>query len=120
MYRFIHGGTPGEGVDRIEFTLRTDSTLDDMCCGFERFLKANGFVFDGTVQILESDMEHEEEIWSSNHQDMSELSEGVSNEFGLSDVPRRRSLDDVTPEEWTKASAWMREKSDEYNKSLKG
>jgi len=85
MYKFIsededrpcpYGITDPYHTKRIEFQVRDNSNLDEMLDAFENFLKANGYKFDGNVDIVP---EHS------------------------FDETVRNSIDDATPEEWNQA-----------------
>jgi len=85
MYKFIsededrpcpYGITDPYHTKRIEFQVRDNSNLDEMLDAFENFLKANGYNFDGNVDIVP---EHS------------------------FDETVRNSIDDATPEEWNQA-----------------
>jgi hypothetical protein len=85
MYKFIfededrpcpYGITDPYHTKRIEFQVKDNSNLDEMLDAFENFLKANGYHFDGNLDIVP---EHS-------------FDETVSN-----------SIDDATPEEWNQA-----------------
>jgi hypothetical protein len=85
MYKFIfededrpcpYGITDPYHTKRVEFQVRDNSDLDEMCDAFENFLKANGYHFDGNVDIVP---EHS------------------------FDETVRNSIDDATPEEWNQA-----------------
>lgn len=63
MYKFIFEDTEKEQnsifdpyhTKRIEFQVRDNSSLDEMLDAFENFLKANGYHFDGHVDIVNED-----------------------------------------------------------------
>jgi len=85
MYKFIfededrpcpYGITDPYHTKRIEFQVRDNSDLDEMCDAFENFLKANGYNFDGNVDIVP--------------------------EHGF-DNTDRNSIDDAKPMEWNNA-----------------
>lgn len=85
MYKFIfededrpcpYGITDPYHTKRVEFQVRDNSNLDEMLDAFENFLKANGYKFDGNVDIVP---EHS------------------------FDETVRNSIDDATPEEWNQA-----------------
>ena len=60
MYKFIFEDTEKEQnsifdpyhTKRVEFQVRDNSSLDEMLDAFENFLKANGYHFDGHVDIV--------------------------------------------------------------------
>jgi len=85
MYKFIsededrpcpYGITDPYHTKRIEFQVRDNSNLDEMLDAFENFLKANGYNFDGNVDIV-PEPSFDETV--------------------------RNSIDDATPEEWNQA-----------------
>jgi hypothetical protein len=85
MYKFIfededrpcpYGITDPYHTKRVEFQVRDNSDLDEMCDAFENFLKANGYHFDGNVDIVP--------------------------EHGF-DNTDRNSIDDAKPMEWNNA-----------------
>ena len=85
MYKFIfededrpcpYGITDPYHTKRIEFQVKDNSNLDEMLDAFENFLKANGYHFDGNIDIVP--------------------------EHGFEDTVRN-SIDDATPEEWNQA-----------------
>jgi hypothetical protein len=85
MYKFIfededrpcpYGITDPYHTKRIEFQVRDNSDLDEMLDAFENFLKANGFNFDGNVDIV------------------------PKHSFDNTD---RNSIDDAKPMEWNNA-----------------
>jgi len=85
MYKFIfededrpcpYGITDPYHTKRVEFQVRDNSNLDEMLDAFESFLKANGYNFDGNVDIVP---EHS------------------------FDETVRNSIDDATPMEWNNA-----------------
>ena len=64
MYKFIfedeehtdpYGITDPYHTKRIEFQVKDNSDLDEMLDAFENFLKANGYHFDGNVDIVKED-----------------------------------------------------------------
>jgi hypothetical protein len=64
MYKFIfededrpcpYGITDPYHTKRVEFQVRDNSNLDEMLDAFENFLKANGYHFDGNVDIVPED-----------------------------------------------------------------
>jgi hypothetical protein len=63
MYKFIFEDTEKEQnsifdsyhTKRVEFQVRDNSSLDEMLDAFENFLKANGYEFDGNVDIVPED-----------------------------------------------------------------
>ena len=85
MFKLIHVDI--ENAARIEFTLHTDSTLSEMCEGFESFLRANSYHFDGNVQIVDSEMQLELPL------------DGMEQNANIWERSGRR-LNDATPEEW--------------------
>ena len=89
MFKLIHVDI--ENAARIEFTLHTDSTLSEMCEGFESFLRANSYHFDGSVQIVDSEMQLELPLG------------GMEQNTKIWERSGRR-LNDATPEEWDEAS----------------
>ena len=91
MFKFIHEDSASAA--RIEFTLHTDSTLSEMCEGFEYFLRANSYHFDGSVQIVDSEMQLELPL------DGMEQNTKIWERGGGSFCSGRR-LNDATPEEW--------------------
>lgn len=58
--RFIHytSGNSGYPESKIEITIGADSTLSEVIEKFESFLKASGYIFNGTLDIVE-DEQHE-------------------------------------------------------------
>lgn len=46
-----------EGGDNVRLEVHWDASLDDMCETFERYLRACGYQFDGTVIIEEPEDE---------------------------------------------------------------
>jgi hypothetical protein len=97
MYKFTHSADVNMGIDKIEFTLHTDSSLTEMCHGFENFLRANGYVFDGSVLISETD-EYSHEVSESWQQILGRNGETIEDEI-------LERLNDVTPSEWDAANA---------------
>lgn len=49
MMQFFYQSKEGDGT--IKLTLPPDATLEEALEGFETFLKASGYVFDGRVEI---------------------------------------------------------------------
>ena len=94
MYKFIFEDE--EHIDkwsdpyhtkRVEFQVRDGSNLDEMLDAFENFLKANGYHFDGNVDIVqEEDESYESRI-----------------DYNMWDQKTNYSLDSATPEEWNQA-----------------
>tara|TARA_R110002074_G_scaffold123241_2_gene258557 strand:+ start:575 stop:922 length:348 start_codon:yes stop_codon:yes gene_type:complete len=89
MFKLIHVDI--ENAARIEFTLHTDSTLSEMCEGFESFLRANSYHFDGSVQIVDSEMQLELPLG------------GMEQNANIWERSGRR-LNDATSEEWDDAA----------------
>jgi hypothetical protein len=89
MFKLIHVDI--ENAARIEFTLHTDSTLSEMCEGFESFLRANSYHFDGSVQIVDSEMQLELPL------------DGMEQNANIWERSGRR-LNDATSEEWDDAA----------------
>jgi len=114
VYKFIHeepikdgalGAITAHHTSRVEFSVLSDSDINEMCEAFEFFLRANGFSFDGNVQIVPD--ETDELIdYKSMQQDMTELNGDGNRERGRygEDThvykPKRTSLWDAKPEEW--------------------
>ena len=73
---------------RVEFQVRDGSNLDEMLDAFENFLKANGYHFDGNVDIVQEEDESYESRIDYNMWDSRTTS---------------YSLDSATPEEWNNA-----------------
>jgi len=97
MYRFIHeepvqddvhGFKTNHHTKRIEFHVEDDAGLDEMCDAFENFLKANGYNFDGNVEIVPPEDKSYESRIDYNMWDNRTTS---------------YSLNSATPEEWDKA-----------------
>jgi len=114
VYKFIHEEPVQEDVhgfktthhtNRIEFNVEDGSDLDEMCDAFQHFLLANGYSFDGNVEIVPNE---EDELldYKAMQQDMTELNGDGNRERGRygEDThvykPKRTSLWDAKPEEW--------------------
>ena len=52
-----YGITDPYHTKRIEFQVKDNSNLDEMLDAFENFLKANGYHFDGNVDIVQEEDE---------------------------------------------------------------
>ena len=114
MYKFIHeepikdgalGAITAHHTSRVEFSVLSDSNLDEMCEAFQHFLLANGYSFDGNVEIVPNEDE-ELQDYKAMQQDMTELNGDGNRERGRygEDThvykPKRTSLWDAKPEEW--------------------
>ena len=82
-YTFTNEYKSGE---KVTMEIRGDSTLDDLCETFERFLKASGFNIEGMTVEMVPQEEHD----CCNH---------ATEDADLVE-PHRTSIDDATPEEW--------------------
>ncbi len=61
MYKFIKTPDPDNHHDKTTVIIRVDAvTLDDLVEAFEEFLKGCGFIFDGTLDIVEEEEEHDD------------------------------------------------------------
>ena len=96
MYKFIsededrpcpYGITDPYHTKRVEFQVRDNSDLDEMCDAFENFLKANGYHFDGNVDIVPEHSFDEHTKYTG---------DGTYEES-------KKKLWDATPEEWNQA-----------------
>jgi hypothetical protein len=110
MYKFIfededrpcpYGITDPYHTKRIEFQVRDNSNLDEMLDAFENFLKANGYNFDGNVDIVPEDsmeLDPDKRDWQYD----CEGNKVVKGDFTTLYKPKKK-LWDATPEEWNQA-----------------
>jgi len=121
MYKFIFEDTEKEQnsifdpyhTKRVEFQVRDNSSLDEMLDAFENFLKANGYHFDGNVDIVPEDsmeIDPDKREWEYD----CEGNKVVKGDFTKLYKPKKK-LWDATPEEWNAAF-----KSDEEKKKFFG
>ena len=51
----------------VRMSISAEADLDQMCDFFESFLRASGYVFDGTIEIVsgekEGELEHDRDFW---------------------------------------------------------
>jgi len=102
MYKFIfededrpcpYGITDPYHTKRVEFQVRDNSNLDEMLDAFENFLKANGYNFDGNVDIVPEhsfDDTVREPVFEKGYP-------------SYEAVNSKKKLWDATPEEWNQA-----------------
>ncbi len=123
MYKFIHEEPVQESVhgfktthhtNRIEFNVDDGSDLDEMCDAFQHFLLANGYSFDGNVEIVPNE-EDTLRDYKAMQQDITELNGDGNRERGrygedLSQNPQRKSLWDASPQEWDSAAKKLKDK----------
>jgi hypothetical protein len=126
MYKFIHEEQEAEGnlgrlltahhIKRVEIVVETDACLAEMCDAFQLFLKANGYNFEGNVEIVPEDgFEQDIVDYKSMQQDVTELNGDGNRERGrygedtTKYQPKQTSLWDAKPEEWDEASRNIRE-----------
>ena len=101
MYKFIFEDAEKEQnsifdpyhTERIEFQVRDNSSLDEMLDAFENFLKANGYHFDGNVDIVPED----------NFDDTVREPVFEKGYPSFEAVNSKKKLWDATPEEWNEA-----------------
>jgi hypothetical protein len=109
MYKFIFEDTEKEQnsifdpyhTKRVEFQVRDNSSLDEMLDAFENFLKANGYHFDGNVDIVPEDsmeIDPDKREWEYD----CEGNKVVKGDFTKLYKPKKK-LWDATPEEWNAA-----------------
>jgi hypothetical protein len=110
MYKFIfededrpcpYGITDPYHTKRIEFQVKDNSNLDEMLDAFENFLKANGYNFDGNVDIVPEDsmeLDPDKRDWQYD----CEGNKVVKGDFTTLYKPKKK-LWDATPEEWNQA-----------------
>jgi len=110
MYKFIfededrpcpYGITDPYHTKRIEFQVKDNSNLDEMLDAFENFLKANGYNFDGNVDIVPEDsmeLDPDKRDWQYD----CEGNKVVKGDFTTLYKPKKK-LWDATPEEWSQA-----------------
>ena len=56
MHKFVYENDyEGQLSTKVEFTIPSDASLDDILEEFQNYLKATGFVFDGNVDIVPED-----------------------------------------------------------------
>ena len=93
MYKFIHEEQKAEGnlgrlltahhIKRVEIVVETDACLAEMCDAFQLFLKANGYNFEGNVEIVPEDgFEQDIVDYKSMQQDVTELNGDGNRERG--------------------------------------
>jgi hypothetical protein len=109
MYKFIFEDTEKEQnsifdpyhTKRVEFQVRDNSSLDEMLDAFENFLNANGYHFDGNVDIVPEDsmeLDPDKRDWQYD----CEGNKVVKGDFTTMYKPKKK-LWDATPEEWNQA-----------------
>ena len=110
MYKFIfededrpcpYGIFDPYHTKRVEFQVRDNSSLDEMLDAFENFLKANGYEFDGNVDIVPEDsmeLDPDKRDWQYD----CEGNKVVKGDFTTLYKPKKK-LWDATPEEWNQA-----------------
>ena len=138
MYKFIFKDTEKEQnsifdpyhTKRIEFQVRDNSSLDEMLDAFENFLKANGYHFDGNVDIVPEDnfddtvrepvFEKGYPSYDAVNREMEidpdkreweydcEGNKVVKGDFTTLYKPKKK-LWDATPEEWNAAANWTQD-----------
>ena len=107
MYKFIFEDTEKEPnsifdpyhTERIEFQVRDNSSLDEMLDAFENFIKANGYHFDGNVDIVPED----------NFDDTVREPVFEKGYPSFEAVNSKKKLWDATPEEWNAAANWTQD-----------
>jgi hypothetical protein len=123
VYKFIHEEPAQEDVhgfktthhtNRIEFNVDDDASLDEMCDAFQHFLMANGYSFDGNVEIVPNE-EDELRDYKAMQQDITELNGDGNRERGRYGEDthdyNRKSLWDATPREWDAAAKKLKDKN---------
>tara|TARA_B110000503_G_scaffold142735_1_gene240661 strand:- start:2365 stop:2715 length:351 start_codon:yes stop_codon:yes gene_type:complete len=107
MYKFIHeepvqddvhGFKTTHHTKRIEFHVEDDAGLDEICDSFQHFLKANGYEFDGDVEIVPQKNKESVPQKSKSEDYKSKMNYNMWDK-----IPSSYSLNSATPEEWDKA-----------------
>ena len=94
MHKFVYENDyEGQLSTKVEFTIPSDASLDDILEEFQNYLKATGFVFDGNVDIVPEDSFDDtvrEPVFEKGYP-------------SFEAVNSKKKLWDATPEEWNEA-----------------
>ena len=95
MHKFSYENTYPEQLPvKVEFTIPSDASLDDMCQEFTNYLKAVGFhIPEGKALDFVPEDGYSSKGWDS-------FESNATEDFG---VEPRKKLWDATPEEWNQA-----------------
>jgi len=84
MHKFVYENDyEGQLSTKVEFTIPSDASLDDMLEEFQNYLKATGFVFDGNVDIVPAyeAVNSKKKLWDATPEEWNEAYKNVTVKF---------------------------------------